>query len=203
MDQARSDWLAGKMPAKKLDTRDWMTPQWQYFLDGMPGPLRKEQLAELDQAFGFMRSGNALVSRSWLMLVIRSAYTPGYPRLEEYLQSIGRRKLIEPLYEELMKTPAGAAMAKRVFAAGAARLSRLHRRCHRCDRQPCLRGCGMTSEWMKVMLEEIARKKSEAEQAQIEQALREPKVASPLPRTEAAACAADGAAHAATHADKG
>ncbi len=116
MDQARSAWLAGKLPAKNLDTRDWMTPQWQYFLDGMPGPLRKEQLAELDQAFGFMRTGNALVSRSWLMLVIRGAYTPGFPRLEEYLQSVGRRKLIEPLYEELMKTPAGAAMAKRVFA---------------------------------------------------------------------------------------
>ncbi len=115
MDQARGDWLAGKIPAKKLDTRDWMTPQWQYFLDGISGPLRKEQLAELDQAFGFMRSGNALVSRSWLVLVIRSAYTPGFPRLEEYLQSIGRRKLIEPLYEELMKTPAGAVMAKRVF----------------------------------------------------------------------------------------
>ncbi len=116
IDQARSAWLAGKLPAKKLDTRDWMTPQWQYFLDGMPGPLRKEQLAELDQAFGFMRTGNALVTGSWLMLVIRGGYTPGFPRLEEYLQSIGRRKLIEPLYEELMKTPAGAAMAKRVFA---------------------------------------------------------------------------------------
>ena len=48
--------------------------------------MRKEQLAELDQAFGFMRSGNALVSSSWLMLVIRNAYSPGFPRLEEYLQ---------------------------------------------------------------------------------------------------------------------
>ncbi len=44
VDQARGEWLAGKKPAKKLDTRDWMTPQWQYFLDGMTGPLRKEQL---------------------------------------------------------------------------------------------------------------------------------------------------------------
>lgn len=30
----------------------------------------------------------------------------------------------------------------------------------------------MTSEWMKVMLEEIERKKADAEQAQIEQARR-------------------------------
>jgi hypothetical protein len=32
------------------------------------------------------------------------------------LKSIGRRKLIEPLYESLMKTPSGTAVAKRVFA---------------------------------------------------------------------------------------
>jgi hypothetical protein len=31
----------------------------------------------------------------------------------------------------------------------------------------------MTSEWMKVMLEEIARKKAEAEQAQAEERQRE------------------------------
>jgi len=66
----------------------------------------------------------------------------------------------------------------------------------------------MTSEWMKVMLEEIARKKSEAAQAQIEQGLREPKGASPLPQAEAAAAAdaavhSDATAHAATHEDKG
>jgi hypothetical protein len=34
----------------------------------------------------------------------------------EYLKTIGRRRLIAPLYEELMKTPAGATQAKRVFA---------------------------------------------------------------------------------------
>jgi hypothetical protein len=62
----------------------------------------------------------------------------------------------------------------------------------------------MTSEWMKVMLEEIARKKSQAAQAQVEQRLRESKGPSPLPPSEAAA-ATDTAARtdAAAHADKG
>jgi hypothetical protein len=32
------------------------------------------------------------------------------------MTTIGRRKLIEPLYEGLMKTDAGTEMAKRVFA---------------------------------------------------------------------------------------
>jgi len=116
VDDARSVWLAGKLPAKKLETRGWVTAQWLYFLDNMPATLRKEQLADLDGAFGFTRSGNAEVSESWFMLVIRNSYSPSFPRLEEYLKTVGRRKLITPLYQELMKTPAGAAMAKRVYA---------------------------------------------------------------------------------------
>jgi hypothetical protein len=36
-------------------------------------------------------------------------------RLEDYLQTIGRRTLIVPLYREMMKTPAGTAQARRVY----------------------------------------------------------------------------------------
>ncbi len=32
---------------------------------------------------------------------IRNRYEPAYPRLEEFLMSIGRRKFIKPLYEEV------------------------------------------------------------------------------------------------------
>jgi leukotriene-A4 hydrolase len=114
VDAARDAWLGGKMPAKKLETRGWVTPQWVWFLCNMP-TLRKEQLAELDQAFDFTRSRNAEIASSWFLLVIRAAYQPSYPRLEEYLETTGRRSLIAPLYAELMKTPAGEALARRVF----------------------------------------------------------------------------------------
>ncbi|MGC1387103.1 MAG: hypothetical protein WA807_03750 [Steroidobacteraceae bacterium] len=47
----------------------------------------------------------------------------------------------------------------------------------------------MTSEWMKVMLEEIERKKTEAEQAQIElKRRRDEKTAGPLPKPIGGAC---------------
>jgi hypothetical protein len=114
VDAMRSAWLAGRTPAKKLDTHGWVTPQWVYFLGNMPA-LRKEQLTELDQTFDFTRSPNAEIASSWFLLVIRAAYQPSYPRLEEYLKTTGRRSLITPLYVELMKTPAGEALAKRVF----------------------------------------------------------------------------------------
>ena len=131
----------GQLPAKKLDTRDWMTPQWRYFLDGMPAALRKEQLADLDQAFGLTRSECAM-SPQLVDDGDPQRLQPSYPRLEEYLKTIGRRKLIVPLYEELMKTPAGAAFAKRVYAQARPGYHPLHRRGPRSHRQPRCRGCG-------------------------------------------------------------
>jgi leukotriene-A4 hydrolase len=115
VDAARDSWLAGKLAAKKIGA-DWAAQQWLYFLDGMPPTLAAAQLADLDKAFGLSKSPNAEIGHSWLKLVIANDYHPGFPRLEEYLKTIGRRKLIEPLYESLMKTPAGTEVAKRVFA---------------------------------------------------------------------------------------
>jgi hypothetical protein len=116
VDATRSAWLAGKVTAKKLDSRAWVTPQWTYFLDGMPGSLRKDQMNDLDQAFGFTRSANAEIAASWFVLVVKNAYQPSYARLEEFLKTNGRQTLLVPVYTELMKTPGGEALAKRVFA---------------------------------------------------------------------------------------
>jgi leukotriene-A4 hydrolase len=115
VDEARAAWLAGKLAPKKLGM-DWIAQQWLYFLNNMPATLLHSQLADLDKAFGFSKSPNAEVAHSWFKLVIANDYQPGFPRLEEYLETVGRRKLIAPLYEGLMKTPSGTAVAKRVFA---------------------------------------------------------------------------------------
>jgi len=114
VDEARAAWL-GKLQVKKLGL-DWAALQWRYFLDGMPATLSAAQLADLDKAYGFSKSPNAQIAQSWLKLVIANDYQPGFAPLEDYLKSIGRSKLIAPLYEALMKTPAGAEFARRVFA---------------------------------------------------------------------------------------
>jgi leukotriene-A4 hydrolase len=115
VDAAREAWLAGKLEAKKIGA-GWVAQQWLYFLDGMPPTLAAAQLADLDKAFGLSKSPNAEIGNAWFNLVIANNYQPAFPRLEEYLKTIGRRKLIEPLYESLMKTSAGTEVAKRVFA---------------------------------------------------------------------------------------
>lgn len=115
VDEARAAWLAGKLAPKKLGM-DWNAQQWLYFLNNMPATLPASQLADLDKAFGFSKSPNAEIAHSWFKLVIANDYQPSFPRLEEYLKTVGRRKLIAPLYEALMKTPSGAVVAKRVYA---------------------------------------------------------------------------------------
>jgi leukotriene-A4 hydrolase len=49
-------------------------------------------------------------------VAIANEYAPAWPRLESYLTGIGRRKLIRPLYEDLMKSPAGAERARAIYA---------------------------------------------------------------------------------------
>ena len=50
-------------------------------------------------------------------MAIKHQYQPAYDRLYQYLTSIGRNKLVKPLYRELVKTPDGKAFAKRAFDA--------------------------------------------------------------------------------------
>ena len=76
----------------------------------------REVITDLDKAFALSKSPNAEIGHSWFKLVIVNNYQPDFPRLEEYLNTVGRRKLIAPLYEALLNTAAGAQVAKRVFA---------------------------------------------------------------------------------------
>jgi leukotriene A-4 hydrolase/aminopeptidase len=110
------DWMDGKTPASKLQTKQWSTQEWLHFLKFLPPQLTADQMKDLDQAFGLTKIGNAEIAHQWLLIAIRNKYAPAYPRLEEYLTSIGRQKLIKPLYEELVKTPEGKERALKIYA---------------------------------------------------------------------------------------
>ena len=115
VDVARKDWLAGKLAVADLPGKNWTTHEWVHFLDGLPKKVPAAKLAELDAAFSLTGVGNSEVAFSWLRVAIANEYAPAWPRLENYLTTIGRRKLIRPLYEDLMKTPAGAQRARAIY----------------------------------------------------------------------------------------
>ncbi len=113
----RQRWLAGDVRANQMDTRQWSVHEWLYFLNGIAQPLGEERMQELDAAFSLTQSRNAEIAHSWLRIAIREDYEGAKARLRDYLVTIGRRKLIVPLYEDLAKTDEGRQFARDVFAA--------------------------------------------------------------------------------------
>ncbi|GAB5380789.1 MAG: M1 family metallopeptidase [Aliiglaciecola sp.] len=115
VDNVRTQWLEATITANEIDTEQWTVHQWLYFLNNMPETLSEAQMVDLDSAFGLTQSKNNEIAHSWLMMAVKNQYQPAYERLFDYLTSIGRNKLVKPLYRELSKTPDGKAFAKRAF----------------------------------------------------------------------------------------
>jgi aminopeptidase N len=97
----------------KSRTANWTTHHWLHFLRGLP---ENADMAKLDRTFGFTKSGNAEILAEWLKLSIHNKYRGADRRLEEFLMTVGRRKFLKPLYEELVKTPEGRKRAEAIYA---------------------------------------------------------------------------------------
>lgn len=97
VDLKMADWLRGK----KIDTTEWSTQEWLHFLRGLPEKLGVTRMRRLDSSWRLTESSNAEILDQWLLMAIRNRYEPAYPRLEEFLLTVGRRKYIKPLYEAL------------------------------------------------------------------------------------------------------
>ena len=115
IDETRSAWLSGGIKAADIETGQWTVHEWLYFLNNMPESLSEARLVELDSAFSLTSTKNNEIAHSWLMIAVENNYQPAFERLYSYLVSIGRNKLVKPLYRELSKTPEGKAFAKRAF----------------------------------------------------------------------------------------
>jgi leukotriene-A4 hydrolase len=109
-------WADGSVAAKDLKTDAWSTQEWLHFLEELPKSLTAAQMKQLDDTLGLTKRTNAEVIFLWLSLSVQHGYEPAYSRLEEFLTMQGRRKFLKPLYEELVKTPAGKERARRIYA---------------------------------------------------------------------------------------
>lgn len=109
------DWASGRIAASAIDAAKWSTQEWLRFLHALPNSLKTEQLAALDAAFHLTDRQNSEIAHVWLMIAIRNRYAPADKRLEEYLTTIGRRKLVLPLYTELTKVTGGKERAQAIF----------------------------------------------------------------------------------------
>ena len=115
VDTARIAWEGtGKMPTNQL-TAEWSTQEWVRFIDGLGATQPLDKLAALDRVFKFTGTPNGEIAMRWYPLAIRSGYAEATPAAAEFIERVGRRKLIMPIYAELVKTPEGLEVAKAAF----------------------------------------------------------------------------------------
>ena len=121
VERARDAWLQGGPIGALADTtKTWSTQEWIHFVDSLPRKMEASRLAALDRQFKLTDSTNAEIAHVWFRLAIANSYTTAYPAMERYMVRIGRRKLIVPLYRDLAATPAGLALAKKIYAGARA-----------------------------------------------------------------------------------
>jgi leukotriene-A4 hydrolase len=111
-----SGWVNQSIPTDQLGAAGWSTQEWVRFLRVLPPNLPVERLADLDGQFGLTERGNAEIAHVWLLLAIKKGYHPADARLETFLTTVGRRKLVLPLYQALVLTPEGRRRATAIFA---------------------------------------------------------------------------------------
>lgn len=111
VEQQMQRWLKGG----QLATDAWTTHEWLHFINNLPLDISAQNMARLDQEFQLTQSQNSEIAHAWLKLSIIKNYEPARERLREYLLSIGRNKLVSPLYRELAKTPDNLKWARQVY----------------------------------------------------------------------------------------
>ena len=116
VEQARDAWLkGGSVDTLAATASAWSTQEWVHFIDSLPRKLDAKQLEALDRRLELTASPNAEIAHVWFRLAIATGYKTAFPAMERYMISIGRRKLIVPLYRDLTATPEGKSLAKQIY----------------------------------------------------------------------------------------
>jgi len=105
----------GRISADKINTEGYTTHHWLYFLRGLRN-LNLEKMEELDAAFSFTETGNSEIACDWFKHVVEQSYKPAYPAMASFLERVGRRKFLTPIYSRLASTPENKAWAREVYA---------------------------------------------------------------------------------------
>src|SRR5690606_4066547 len=100
VDTARIAYLGSDSVPSNQVTGEWGTQEWVRFIDGLGQTQPLEKLAQLDKAYHFTGTPNGEIAMRWYPLAIRSRYSEAQAAAGEFIQTVGRRKLVLPIYAE-------------------------------------------------------------------------------------------------------
>lgn len=104
VDATLAAWESGALATGDLPWEDWIYQERYRFLSNLADDTPSERMAELDAVWKIGATGNNEVLFAWMEQAIRSGYTPTYPRLEQFLIEVGRRKFLTPLYRAMKES---------------------------------------------------------------------------------------------------
>ena len=103
---------AGEASVADVPAAQYSTQEWLRLLHGLNAKAQPtETLAALDKAFKLTGYGNNEVAHVWYLMAIANGYSAADAAMEQYLVTIGRRKLIVPLYKLLSEKDRARAQA--------------------------------------------------------------------------------------------
>lgn len=114
VDRLRTQWEKDTKSVKIIPWKQWFYQERYRFLSRLSESVNANDLALLDNAFQIGKTGNNEVLFAWLQQAIKKNYTSAYPRLEEFLIHVGRRKFVEPLFDALI-SEGNVELAKNIY----------------------------------------------------------------------------------------
>ena len=83
------------------ETKGWTTHHFLHFMRNLDS-LSFANMRFMDSIFHFSMTMNSEIAFDWSMLSIKSAYRPAYSFIQAFLNRVGRRKFVLPIYESLI-----------------------------------------------------------------------------------------------------
>ena len=83
------------------DVTRWTTLDWTVFLRALPAGLGRDRLHALDVRYGLTASTNAEIAMHWLPRLVAADDRTASQAIQAFLSSIGRRRLVVPLFEAM------------------------------------------------------------------------------------------------------
>lgn len=99
----------------KLKREDLTTQEWMAFVRALPRDIPNEKMELVDKHWNFKTWSNSEVATEWYILGIESNYKAIQAPLDRFLNKVGRRKYLLPLYKSLAKNPEDLLWAQEVY----------------------------------------------------------------------------------------
>jgi aminopeptidase N len=101
VDELRLKWEGDEIKNSDLPWNNWSYQERYRFLSNVNYNLSLNKIQSLDESFHISKIGNSEVLFAWFMLSIQSKNEAVFADLATFLEKVGRRKFVAPLYEAL------------------------------------------------------------------------------------------------------